>query len=55
MHKKELPGRGHKTKGEVHGKGERGHADSWCETRRCRGQGKMEGDDSLWQLLEKDK
>ena len=46
-----------KNKEEIHGCGERGYVDSWCEKLSYRGQGKMKGekDDSLWRLLEKAK
>ena len=41
-----------KTEEEIHGCDERGLADSWCEKRRCRGEGEIEGDDLLWRLLQ---
>ena len=42
-----------KTKEEIHRCGERGHADSWCDRRRCRGQDEIKEVESLWLLLEK--
>ena len=35
--------------------GQRGHADSWCQSGRHREQGKMENSDSLWRALKKGK
>ena len=41
------------SKEEIQGCGERGYEDSWWDRRRCRGQGEMKEDNSLWQILEK--
>ena len=36
-----------KTKEEIHGRGLRGHADSWYERKRCKGKGEKEDEDML--------
>lgn len=41
-----------KTTENVHGCRDRGHAEDWCDT-GCQGQGQMEADDTLWQLLKR--
>ena len=38
---------------EIHGCGARGYADNGCERSSCRGQEKMEEEDSLGRLLDK--
>lgn len=52
----DLPGRTErKAKEEIHGCSEGRHAGSWSQRRRCREQGKMETNDSLWQPLKRHK
>ena len=42
-------------KEEIYGCSERGHAGSWCQSRRYREEVQMENGDSLWQRLRRDK